>query len=305
MGLGFIFPGQGSQQVGMGKDFCDHHALARHLFEEAGDTLRFNLRKLCHYGDEAELALTAHAQPAILTVSTIAHRLFAGRCDAVPLSLAGHSLGEYSALVAAGALPFTDAVATVHLRGKFMQEATPVGTGAMAAILGMNSDALEALCREESGDEVVVPANYNAPGQIVISGHAGAVERVLGRAKGKRLAVSAPFHSPLMAPAGEAMQPVLAGLPFAETSAPVVANVSNGFLRLPGEIAPALLEQITSPVRWDSGVRAMVAGGVDRVIEFGHGKVLSGLMRRIDKTVPAANVLDDKTLGSTLRQQDG
>ena len=304
MGIGFIFPGQGSQQVGMGKDFCEHHALARQLFEEAGDALGFDLRRLCHQGDESELALTYHTQPAILTVSTIAHRLLTERFDAVPPSLAGHSLGEYSALVAVDALPFADAVQAVHLRGKFMQEATPVGMGAMAAILGQKADAVESLCREEAGEEVVVPANYNGPGQIVISGHADAVKRVLARAKGKLLTVSAPFHSPLMSPAAEAMKPVLEALPFSAASSPVVANASNRFVNLPEEIAPSLLEQITSPVRWDSGIRAMTAAGVHRFIEFGHGQVLSGLMKRIDKTVPADNVRDDESLSSTLRKLD-
>jgi [acyl-carrier-protein] S-malonyltransferase len=284
----------------MGKDFLDHHALARELFEQANDALGFDLKKLCLEGPEDQLALTSNAQPAILTVSTIAHRLLGERSGSKPLSLAGHSLGEYSALVAVGALPFADAVKAVNLRGKFMQEATPVGLGAMAAILGADPAELETICREESKGQIVVPANYNCAGQIVISGHAGAVNRVLTRVKGKLLTVSAPFHSPLMAPAARAMKPVLEKLPFRDGAAPVVANASNRLLSRAAEFPPSLLEQITAPVRWDSGVRAMIAGGVTRVIEFGQGKVLSGLMKRIDKTVSAANVQDDESLTATL-----
>ena len=299
-GYGFLFPGQGSQQPGMGKDFLDKHALARQLFDEANSVLGFDLKRLCLEGPEDRLALTYHAQPAILAVSTIAHRLFAARAPVQPLSLAGHSLGEYSALVAAGAIPFAKAVHGVHLRGKAMQEATPVGMGAMAAILGADAAELEAICREESRGQVVVPANYNCAGQIVISGHAEAVDRVLTRVKGKRLTVSAPFHSPLMAPAAEAMAPVIAALPWSDAAAPVCANASNRFLAKAAEFPPSLLEQITAPVRWDSGVQAMIAGGVSAVIEFGHGKVLAGLMKRIDKSVAAINVMDDESLGAAL-----
>lgn len=305
MGYGFIFPGQGSQQPGMGRDFLERHALARELFDEANTTLGFDLERLCREGPEEQLALTYHAQPAILTVSTIAHRLLAERVELRPLAVAGHSLGEYSALVATGALPFAEAVRAVHRRGKFMQEATPVGQGAMAAILGMDREAVAALCRAEAGGEVVVPANFNAPGQIVISGHADAVQRVLSKAKGKLLAVSAPFHSPLMAPAAEAMKPVLEGLPFADAAAPVVANATNRLLRRADEFPPSLLEQITTPVRWDTGIAVMAGAGVTQVIELGHGRVLSGLMKRIDKSVAAANVQDDESLGRVAEALSG
>jgi [acyl-carrier-protein] S-malonyltransferase len=304
-GYGYLFPGQGSQQPGMGKDFLDKHALARELFDEANTALGFDLKALCLEGPEDQLALTYHAQPAILTVSTIAYRLFAERAPATPLSVAGHSLGEYSALVAARAVPFAKAVHAVHLRGKAMQEATPVGVGAMAAILGADAAELEAICQEESKGQIVVPANYNCTGQIVISGHAEAVDRVLARTKGKRLTVSAPFHSPLMAPAAEAMRPVIEALAWSDAVAPVCANASNRFLSKPAEFPPSLLEQITAPVRWDSGVQAMIAGGVTGVIEFGHGKVLGGLMKRIDKSVPAINVQDDESLSATLAQVAG
>ena len=180
-----------------------------------------------------------------------------------------------------------------------------MGQGAMAAILGMDREAVAALCRAEAGGEVVVPANFNAPGQIVISGHADAVQRVLGKAKGKLLAVSAPFHSPLMAPAAEAMKPVLEGLPFADAAAPVVANATNRFLRRADEFPPSLLEQITTPVRWDTGIAVMAGAGVTQVIELGHGRVLSGLMKRIDKSVAAANVQDDESLGRVAEALSG
>ncbi|MEE8396984.1 MAG: ACP S-malonyltransferase [bacterium] len=302
MGLGLIFPGQGSQQAGMGKDFAERYAEARRIFEEAGEALGFDLRKICVEGPEEELTLTYNAQPAILTVSTIAHRLLGERAPLAPLSLAGHSLGEYSALVAAGALGFADAVRVVHRRGKFMQEATPVGVGAMAAILGAEPTQLEALCREEAGDEVVGPANFNTPGQIVISGHAAAVERVLARAKGKRLPVSAPFHSPLMAPAAEKMRAVLAEIAFHDATAPICTNTSNAFLTDKGDFAAALVEQVTSPVRWDTGIAAMIADGVTQFVEVGHGTILSGMNRRIDKSVATRGVHDDASLGATLTE---
>ncbi len=300
MGIGLIFPGQGSQQVGMGASFNENHAAARALFEEANDALGFDLRRLCLEGPEEELILTYHAQPAILTVSVIAHRLLAERTDVSPLSLAGHSLGEYSALVTAGAFGFADAVRTVHQRGKFMQEATPVGMGAMAAILGMEAVELEALCEAEAQGQVVAPANFNAPGQIAISGHTEAVRRVLGKAKGRELPVSAPFHSSLMAPAAERMDEVLAGITLSDASAPVVTNVANDFVTAAGEFRASLVRQVTAPVRWDSGIRAMIAGGVTRFIELGHGKILAGMNRRIDKTVATLNVWDDETLRAAL-----
>ncbi len=300
MGIGLIFPGQGSQQVGMGAGFNENHPAARALFEEANDALGFDLRRLCLAGPEEELILTCHAQPAILTVSVIAHRLLGEQTELAPLSLAGHSLGEYSALVAAGALGFADAVRTVHQRGKFMQEATPVGVGAMAAILGMEAAELELLCEAEAQGQVVGAANFNTPGQIAISGHAEAVKRVLAKAKGRELPVSAPFHSTLMAPAAERMDEVLAGIAFSDASTPVVANVSNDFLTAAGDFRASLVQQVTTPVRWDSGIRAMIEGGVTQFIELGHGKILAGMNRRIDKTVTTLNVQDDETLRATL-----
>lgn len=300
MGIGLMFPGQGSQQVGMGKEFAANHPLARELFAQASDALGYDLKRLCLHGPEDELTLTYNAQPAILTVSVIAYRLLAERAPVAPLSLAGHSLGEYSAIVAAGALAFADAVRTVHRRGSFMQEATPPGVGAMAAILGMEGAALEALCREEAQGQVVSPANFNAPGQIVISGNAEAVQRVLARAKGRLLQVSAPFHCALLQPAAERMREVLAELRFADAAAPVVANADNAFLAQAAAFPPSLVRQVTAPVRWDSGVKAMIGGGVDRLIEVGHGTVLGGLMKRIDRAVPALSVQDEASLKATL-----
>jgi [acyl-carrier-protein] S-malonyltransferase len=298
--IALVFPGQGSQQVGMGMAFAAAHPAARNVFEEANAALGFDLMKLCQEGPEDQLTLTYNAQAAILAVSTVCHRMLKERAGIQPVSLAGHSLGEYSALVAAGALSFADAVKAVYQRGKFMQEATPVGVGTMAAILGADPAELEQICREEARGQVVSPANFNAPGQIAISGHAEAVQRVLGRCKGKLLTVSAPFHCALMAPAAEKMREVLSRVAFSDAAVPVVANVDNAFLTRATDFPPALVRQVTAPVRWDTGIRAIVATGVTRFIEVGHGKVLAGLIRRIDKSVPTLSVQDEDSLKATL-----
>jgi [acyl-carrier-protein] S-malonyltransferase len=284
----------------MGADFLANHAEARELFEEANDVLGYDLKRLCLEGPEDELTLTYNAQPAILTVSVIAHRLLGARAGLAPLSVAGHSLGEYSALEAVGALGFSDAVSAVHQRGKFMQEATPVGVGAMAAMLGAEAEEVEKLCQEEAQGQVVAPANFNAPGQIVISGDADAVKRVLARGKGRLLPVSAPFHSALMAPAAERMAAVLAELSFSDASAPVMANVSNDFLTRAADFPPSLVSQVTSPVKWDTGIQAMAKSGVDKFVEVGHGKILAGMNRRIDKSLQTQNVQDEASLGAAL-----
>jgi [acyl-carrier-protein] S-malonyltransferase len=300
VGLGLIFPGQGSQQVGMGAALERAHPEAQRVFEEANDALGFDLRGLCLNGPEDELTLTYNAQAAILTVAIMAQRVLGARMALQPVSLAGHSVGEYAAVVAAGALTLADAVRTVYKRGQFMQEATPVGVGAMAALLGMEPEEVERLCAEEAQGQVVQPANFNTPGQIVISGHAEAVKRVLGRAKGKLLTVSAPFHSALMAPAAQRMGEVLRALPFQDARAPVCANCDNRFLTAAAEFAPSLERQIASPVRWDTGVQAMIAHGVTRFVELGYGKVLSGMMRRIARDVPVTNVEDEASLAATV-----
>lgn len=300
MGIALIFPGQGSQQVGMGGALAAAFPEAQAVFDEANDALGFDLRRMCLEGPEDALTLTFNAQAAIVTVATMAHRVLSSRVALAPVSVAGHSVGEYAAIVAAGGLPFADAVRAVYRRGQFMQEATPVGVGAMAAILGMEPEPLEALCREEAQGQVVQPANFNTPGQIVISGNAEAVQRVLARAKGKLLAVSAPFHSALMAPAAERMAEVLATLPFQDASVPVCANYDNRMVTTAAEFPESLRQQIAAPVHWDAGIHKMIAGGADRFVELGHGKVLSGMMRRIAKDVPVTNVEDDASLQATL-----
>jgi [acyl-carrier-protein] S-malonyltransferase len=289
----------------MGMAFASAYPEATQVFQEANEALGFDLMKLCMEGPEDRLTLTYNTQAAILTVSTLCHRVLTKRVAVTPVSLAGHSLGEYSALVAAGALSFAAAVQAVYQRGKFMQEATPVGVGAMAAILGTEPAELERICREEAQGQVVSPANFNAPGQIAISGNAEAVQRVLAKCKGKLLTVSAPFHCALMAPAAERMKAVLAGIRFSDARQPVCANVNNAFLTRAGDFAPALVRQVTAPVRWDTGVKAMIAQGATRFIEVGHGRVLAGLMKRIDKAVPISNVQDEESLKATLAELGG
>lgn len=305
VGLALVFPGQGSQQVGMGKALAEAHPEARQVFAEANDALGLDLKKLCVEGPEDELTLTFNAQAAILTVSTLAHRVLAARAPLKPVSVAGHSLGEYSALVAAGVLAFKDAVKAVYQRGKFMQEATPVGVGAMAAVLGAEPEELERICKEEAQGQVVSPANFNASGQIAISGHAEAVKRVLTKVKGKLLTVSAPFHCALMAPAAERMKEVLAGIKFSDAKQPVCVNVTNAFVTKAADFAPLLVQQVTAPVRWDTGVKAMIGKGATRFVEVGHGRVLAGLMKRIDKATPISNVQDEETLKATLAELGG
>ena len=294
--LAFIFPGQGAQFAGMGKELADSFAAAREVFAEANEALGFDLTRLCFEGPEEELKLTANTQPAILTVSVAALRVVQAETGLVPAFTAGHSLGEYSALVCAGALSFADAVRTVRQRGTFMQEAVPVGTGAMAAMLGIERDELAAICAEAAQGEVVSPANFNSPGQIVIAGHAGAVGRAIEIAKGRGfrkampLPVSAPFHCALMQPAAERLQQVLDAIVVAAPRVPVVSNVealpnSDG-----GRIRELLVAQVCAPVRWDESVQKMTDLGVTRFIEIGPGKVLSGLVKRIAKEVEIANV---------------
>src|SRR5436309_8433947 len=253
--LAFCFPGQGSQAVGMGRGFHEASGTARSVFEEASDALGLDVAKLCFEGPEETLQLTPNTQPAILTVSVAAARVV-GECGLTPRVVAGHSLGEYSALVTAGALPFADAVRVVRRRGEVMQEAVPVGTGAMAAILGLPVGAVEEICREAAQDEVVEVANINSPVQVVVAGHRGAVERAvaLAAARGGRrsvlLPVSAPFHCRLMAPAAAALAAVLADVPAAAPVVPVVRNVDAGLTTRADEVKPFLGSQMTAPVRW-------------------------------------------------------
>jgi [acyl-carrier-protein] S-malonyltransferase len=297
----FIFPGQGSQYVGMGKDLCGNFKVAREVFEEADDTLRFSLSDLCFEGPEDQLKLTENTQPAILTTSYAALRVLQDEKGFHPRFAAGHSLGEYSALVAAGCLAFRDAAGLVRLRGRFMQEAVPVGVGAMAAVLGMGRDDVETICREVSNGEVVAPANFNCPGQIAISGHAGAVNRAVERVKqqGKKamlLPVSAPFHSPLMKEAGERLAQEFDKIVFNDLQVPVVTNVEAEINTSKEKAKSLLVVQVSSPVRWEESMQRMVAEGVERMVEIGPGKVLCGMMKRINPAVAAANVEDTKTL---------
>lgn len=281
------FPGQGSQAVGMGRAFHDASPAARAVFEEAGDALGFDVAKLCFEGPESELQLTANTQPAVLTVSVAGARLLAER-GLEPAVLGGHSLGEYTALVVAGALAFTDAVRVVRRRGEFMQEAVPVGTGAMAAILGVELAVVEEICREAAQGEVLDIANINSPGQIVVAGHRAAIERAVALAPargGKRsvlLPVSAPFHCRLMAPAAERLAAVLDGVRAMDPRQPVVRNVDAGLTTRAAEVRPFLVRQVTAPVRWTDCVARMVREGCRTFLEVGPGRVLTGLLRRID-----------------------
>lgn len=294
----FIFPGQGSQYAGMGKDLADTFPVARQVFEEADDALGSSLSRLCFEGPDDQLKLTANTQPAILTTSVAVFRVLQSETGLAADYLAGHSLGEYSALVAAGALGFADAVRTVRARGTFMQEAVPVGEGAMAAMLGIEPEILAEICAEAAQGEVVSPANFNSPGQIVIAGNTGAVNRAIeiAKARGFRkamlLPVSAPFHSSLMVPAGERLAEALASVGISDLAAPVVTNVEAKPNSDKERVKELLVKQVSAPVLWDASVREMVALGVTRFVEIGPGKVLSGLVKRIEKEAGTVSVED-------------
>ena len=300
--IAFLFPGQGSQYAGMGKALAENFAVARDVFEEANDALGFDLAGLCFNGPEEDLKLTTNTQPAILTVSVAALRVMAAETGLVPDYVAGHSLGEYSALVCAGGLGFADAVRTVRQRGAFMQEAVPVGTGAMAAILGLEAGALDEICRQAAQGEVVAPANFNSPGQVVIAGHAGAVERAMELAKqsgAKRalpLPVSAPFHCALMVPAGERLREVLAAVEVGPLKMPVVTNVEAAPNNDAARVKELLVAQVSAPVRWDESIQRMVALGVERFVEIGPGKVLASLVKRMARGAAVQNVEDPEGL---------
>lgn len=296
MTTAFLFPGQGSQHAGMGKDLSDNFSIAKQVFEEANDALNFDLASLCFNGPEEDLKLTANTQPAILTASVAALKVLEEETGIKPSFAAGHSLGEYSALVCAGALSFSDAVRTVRQRGTFMQEAVPVGTGAMAAILGLDLASLDTVCAEAAQGQVVSPANFNSDGQVVIAGHAEAVERAIELAKEKGakrampLPVSAPFHCSLMVPAGERLAEVLAKISVGDMSLPVVTNVEAAPNQDAERVCELLVSQVSAPVRWQESIATMVALGVDRYIEIGPGKVLSGLVKRMAKGSTIQNV---------------
>ena len=294
----FIFPGQGSQYPGMGKDLADTFQAARQTFEEADDALGMKLSAICFSGSEDELKLTANTQPAILTASIAIARVVERETGLKADYLAGHSLGEYSALVCSGALMFADAVRTVRARGTFMQEAVPVGTGTMAAMLSIDKDELEAICREAAQGEVVSAANFNSPGQIVIAGNVAAVNRAneIAKERGFRksmlLPVSAPFHCVLMQPAADRLSVVLDALPLADMKLPVIANATAVPNDDKDQVKPLLVTQVCAPVLWEQSVSEMVGLGVSRFVEIGPGKVLSGLVKRIAKETETASIGD-------------
>jgi len=298
----FIFPGQGSQYPGMGKEIAENFRIAADTFSEADDALGLSISKICFEGPEEDLKLTANTQPAILTVSIAILRVIQTEYPVKPSYLAGHSLGEFSALVAAGAFDFGDAVRIVRARGKFMQEAVPIGVGSMAAILGVEPDILTDICQEAAQGEVVSPANFNSPGQIVIAGHTGAVNRAVEIAKGRGfrkamlLPVSAPFHCSLMTPAGEHLSETLEKVRINPLQIPVVTNV-EALPNLDGDhVRELLVKQLSAPVLWDKSVMRMLEEGVERFIEVGPGKVLTGLVKRISKNVEVCNIEDTMTM---------
>jgi [acyl-carrier-protein] S-malonyltransferase len=293
-----LFPGQGSQRVGMGRDLAERFPVARRTFEEADARLAMPLSRLCFEGPEETLVQTEHAQPAILTASVAAYRVLQEATGLRPAAVSGHSLGEWSALVAAGALSLGDAVAGVRERGRLMQRAVPAGEGAMAAVLGLEADVVAALCREAAADEVVVPANFNGAGQVVVAGHAGAVGRLVALAaargaRAQRLPVSGPFHSPLMAPAGADLARFVRSLAFRPPEVPVVTTVEARPVRGVEELPDLLVRQLTAPVRWEEAVRRLATLGATVALETGPGRVLSGLARRIVPSlvaIPAGDV---------------
>ncbi len=305
----FVFPGQGSQYAGMGKDLAATYPTARRVFDEIDEALGFSISRLCFEGPEEDLKLTENTQPAILAVSAALHAVLeeygATRRDLV----AGHSLGEYSAIVSVGGLTAAEAAKIVRQRGRFMQEAVPVGTGGMAALIGPTVEEVQSICEEAAQGEVVSVANINAPGQIVIAGTKSAIERAIEVAKkrGVRralpLPVSAPFHCALMTPAAERLEPILDAAPFKDLWFSLISNVDASPIGTATAVRNALVRQVASPVRWVESVQRMVAMGVKRIVEIGPGSVLTGLVKRIDGSVELSNVSDVPSLEKFLSEQ--
>ena len=311
MKIAFLFPGQGAQKVGMVHDLYEKYDSVKKLVEEADDTLGFSISKMMFEGPDSELMKTEFTQPAILTASVAVWQVLKEK-GIKPDIAAGHSLGEYSALVAAGALSFADAVKTVHLRGKFMQEAVPLGEGGMAAVIGLTPEKIVEVCDSVSTESLPVQAvNFNCPGQVVIAGATKAVEKACEalKAAGARraimLKVSAPFHSTLMEPAARKLKEVLDSIAIHDTKIPVVANVNAQEETEADEIRKNLVEQAAHPVHWEESIRHMIAGGVDCTVEAGPGTVLSGFMRKIDRSVPSHHAEDDETVAEVVSAMKG
>ncbi len=307
MSVAFVFPGQGAQEVGMGQELAQAFPESRAVFDEADRALGFALSDLCFGGPEEELRLTANTQPAILATSIAALRALEARGVARPDFVAGHSLGEYSAVVAAGGLTLAEAVVAVRRRGQYMQEAVPVGQGAMAAILNLDAEKIAAACAEAAQGEVVAPANLNCPGQVVIAGHAGAVARAMeackqaGAKRALPLPVSAPFHCALMRPAQERMAADLAALAFRDLQVPLANNVDARVVRSAADVREGLVRQVSGAVRWQESVELLVREGVTTFVEIGPGAVLSGLVRKIHREARVLNVEDQVSLDATVK----
>jgi len=308
--VAFVFPGQASQYPGMGKELAEKYPVAKAAFDEADKALGFAISKLCFEGTEDDLKLTANTQPAILTCSVAVYRVLAEK-GLAPDFVAGHSLGEYSALVAAGALKFSDAVQLVRKRGTYMQDAVPAGVGAMAAIMGLSHAVVADVCKRAADGEVCAAANLNSPEQTVISGHAGAVKRAVelasqtGAKRAVILAVSAPFHSPLMAAMAEKLEKDLRNTEFSDLRVPIVTNVDADTTTSGNEAREALIAQVSMPVRWEESVRLLIDEGVNTFVEVGPGRVLTGLLRQIERSVAALNVEDEKSLAATVEKIEG